>query len=112
MNTWRWKWGTNKLGKLLTSAGLFICLVAARNLPAKGVAEHVVVVVWDGMRPDFISQQYTPNLYWLATNGVFFKNHHPVYISTTEVNGTAIATGDYPAHNGIIANLDYRPEIG
>jgi arylsulfatase A-like enzyme len=28
------------------------------------------------------------------------------------VNGTAIATGDYPVHNGIIANTDYRPEIG
>src|SRR5438093_3413679 len=79
---------------------------------AKRRAEHVVVVVWDGMRPDFITPQYTPTLYQLAVRGVFFKNHHPVYISTTEVNGTGLATGVYPNRSGIMANSDYRPEIG
>src|SRR5438876_9571948 len=79
---------------------------------AKGPAEHFVVVVWDGMRPDFISPQYTPTLYQMATKGVFFKHHHPVYISSTEVNGTALATGVYPNRSGIMANSDYRPEIG
>src|SRR5947207_7728244 len=79
---------------------------------SKGTAEHVVVIVWDGMRPDFVKPQFTPTLYQLAVNGVFFKNHHPVYISTTEVNGTALATGVYPNRSGIMANSDYRPEIG
>jgi hypothetical protein len=75
-------------------------------------AEHILVIVWDGMRPDFIAPQYTPTLYQLAREGVFFKNHHPVYISSTEVNGTALATGMYPNHSGIMANSDYLPEIG
>src|SRR6266446_3624739 len=79
---------------------------------SKGQAEHIVVVVWDGMRPDFITPQYTPTLYQLAAGGVFFKNHHPVYVSSTEVNGTALATGVYPKRSGIMANSDYRPEIG
>jgi len=79
--------------------------------PARGKAEHVVVLVWDGMRPDFITPQYTPNLCALAKAGVFFKNHHPVFVSSTEVNGTAIATGVYPEHSGMIANADYRPEL-
>ncbi len=79
--------------------------------PAPGKAEHMVVVVWDGMRPDFVSPQYTPTLHQLAVEGVFFKNHHPVYISSTEVNGTALATGAYPAKSGIIANRDYRPDL-
>jgi predicted AlkP superfamily pyrophosphatase or phosphodiesterase len=78
----------------------------------KGAAEHVVMVVWDGMRPDFITPQYTPTLYQLALDGVFFKNHHPVYVSSTEVNGTALATGVYPNRSGIIGNRDYRPELG
>src|ERR1043166_8749386 len=78
---------------------------------AAGKAEHVVVVVWDGMRPDFITEQYTPTLYGLAQAGVFFRNHHPVYLSATEVNGTAISTGAYPARSGIIANKEYRPGI-
>lgn len=51
-------------------------------------------------------------LYSLAQDGVFFRNHHPAYVSSTEVNGTAIATGMHPAHSGVMANSDYRPEIG
>jgi predicted AlkP superfamily pyrophosphatase or phosphodiesterase len=74
-------------------------------------AEHVVVVVWDGMRPDFVRPEYTPVLCQLASNGVFFTAHHPVYVSSTEVNGAALATGDYPHRSGIIANREYRPEI-
>src|ERR1051326_8717633 len=97
----------------------FICLLVALQWKAaasraadapsglKGKAEHVVVVVWDGMRRDFITPQYTPTLYGLTQKGVFFKHHHPVYISSTEVNGTAIATGSYPIRSGIMANSDY-----
>ncbi len=73
---------------------------------AAGKAEHIVVVVWDGMRPDFMTEQYTPALRQLAQEGVFFQNHHPVYLSATEVNGTAISTGAYPAHTGIMAKKE------
>jgi arylsulfatase A-like enzyme len=87
-------------------------------LPAKGrgagdppPARHVVVVVFDGMRPDFISEQNTPNLVKLEAEGVYFAHHHPVYVSSTEVNGTAIATGAYPSRSTIVANVDFRPRI-
>jgi len=70
-----------------------------------------VVIVWDGMRPDFVTEKYAPVLFQLARDGVTFRNHHPVYLSSTEVNGTAIATGVYPARSGIIANWEYRPEV-
>jgi len=92
---------------LAGSAGAFL----APDALAKGKAEHVVVVVWDGMRPDFVRPQYAPNLYTLATNGVFFRRHHPVYISSTEVNGAALATGVHPGRSGVIANSDYNPEM-
>src|SRR5213082_2904310 len=72
---------------------------------------HIVVVVWDGMRPDFLSQENTPALWKLANEGVIFRNHHAVYPSATNVNGTALVTGVYPGHSGLIANHDYRPEI-
>ena len=78
---------------------------------AAGKARHVVVIVWDGMRPDFITESNTPTLHQLAKQGVWFDNHHPVYISATEVNGTAIATGDYPSHDGLVANKDFLPKI-
>jgi hypothetical protein len=72
---------------------------------------HVVIVVWDGMRPDFVSQENTPTLWKLASEGVVFRNHHAVYPSATNVNGTALVTGVYPGHSGLIANHVYRPEI-
>ena len=78
---------------------------------AHGNAHHVVVVVWDGMRPDFVSEKTTPNLWKLSQQGVTFRHHHPVYTSSTEVNGTAMATGDYPEHSGLMANKEYRPEV-
>jgi len=72
---------------------------------------HVVVIVWDGMRPDFVTPENTPALWKLAKGGVFFRNHHAVFLSATNVNGAAIATGHYPSGNGIFANYVYRPDI-
>jgi predicted AlkP superfamily pyrophosphatase or phosphodiesterase len=72
---------------------------------------HVVVIVWDGMRPDFVSEENTPTLWKLAKEGVIFRNHHAVYPSATNVNGTAMVTGVYPGKNGVIANYVYRPDI-
>src|SRR5947209_18008970 len=71
---------------------------------------QVVLIVWDGMRPEFVSEENTPALWRLSKEGVFFRNHHAVYPSATEVNGTALATGVYPNHSGLIANYEYRPE--
>jgi predicted AlkP superfamily pyrophosphatase or phosphodiesterase len=87
------------------------CAQAAVAAETPKSERHVVVVVWDGMRPDFVSQENTPALWKLANEGVVFRNHHAVYPSATNVNGTAIATGVYPGHSGLIANHDYRPEI-
>ena len=83
----------------------------APTVPGKGRAEHVVIVVWDGMRPDFVTAEHTPTLAKLAAGGVFFERHHAVYPTSTEVNGTVLATGVWPARSGIIANREYRPAI-
>ena len=63
------------------------------------------------MRPDFVSPELTPTLYALRQQGVWFANHHSVYPTSTEVNGTALATGVFPEHSHISANNEYRPEI-
>jgi arylsulfatase A-like enzyme len=89
---------------------LIVCSSAAAIVPAKP-ERHVVVVVWDGMRPDFVTEQNTPTLWKLAREGITFRNHHAVYPSATMVNGTAIVTGIYPGKSGIIANHVYRPDI-
>jgi arylsulfatase A-like enzyme len=94
----------------------FALLVAL--LPAIALSEttpstghHVVVVVWDGMRPDFVTERNAPTLWKLARAGVTFRRHHSVYPTMTNVNGAAIATGAYPNRNGLLANREYRPRI-
>jgi arylsulfatase A-like enzyme len=86
-----------------------VCQAAARETPLP--SRHVLVVVWDGMRPDFVGQENTQALLKLANEGVVFRNHHAVYPSATNVNGTALVTGVYPGHSGVIANHEYRPKI-
>ncbi len=73
--------------------------------------EHVIVMVWDGLRPDSVDALDTPTLFKMSQEGTTFAHHHPVYLSSTEVNGTALATGSFPLHDGVIANHEYRPEI-
>jgi len=89
---------------------LIVCESAAAIVPAKP-QRHVVVVVWDGMRPNFVTEQNTPTLWKLAREGITFRNHHSTYPSATMVNGTAMVTGVYPGKNGIIANHVYRADI-
>src|SRR5437868_12036469 len=96
-----------------TTGSIFATIVCAATIHAEAprLGRHVVIVVWDGMRPDFVSEQNTPALWKLAQTGVTFRNHHSVYPSATIVNGTAINTGVYPSRSGVLANHDYRPEI-
>lgn len=93
-----------------TIAAVLLILIAC-SLQAADKASHVIVIVWDGMRPDFVTEATAPTLWKMAREGATFANHHPVYVSSTEVNGTAIATGCYPQISGIVANFEYRPAI-
>jgi arylsulfatase A-like enzyme len=93
---------------------LFACLlpaIAFCESEPNGEDRHVVVLVWDGMRPDFMSEHDTPALWKLAQGGVSFANHHSVYLTATNVNGAAIATGTYPNRNSLLANREFRPGI-
>ena len=77
--------------------------------PARKNAAHVVLMVCDGLRPDFVTEKNMPTLYKLSREGVTFAHNHCVYPSSTEVNGTALATGVFPAVSGITGNKEYRP---
>jgi predicted AlkP superfamily pyrophosphatase or phosphodiesterase len=94
---------------LLSIALLALCPpVHADPTPAP---KHVILITMDGLRPDMVTPELMPTLHGLSTQGVTFANHHPVYPSSTEVNGAVLATGRYPQNNGVIANREYRPDI-
>lgn len=70
----------------------------------------MIVFVWDGLRPDSVNAQTTPNLARLRDHeGVNFTNHHSVYPTFTMMNAAALATGAYPGHHGFYGNTEYQP---
>src|SRR5215203_1411039 len=95
---------------LLLAASVPAGLCAKPNVqPAAG--RHVVLVVWDGLRPDFVSETTTPSLWRLAQAGVNFSLHHSVYPTLTNVNSAAMATGVFAHRSGLLANYEFRPEL-
>ncbi len=71
----------------------------------------VLVIVLDGLRPDYITKDLMPNLHKLAKQGVLGKNHTAVIPTVTRVNSSSIATGAYPCTHGILGNTIYIPEV-
>ena len=82
--------------------------IAGASLPANaGRATLNVVLVLDGLRPDAITPEETPNLWRLRQEGVNFTNSHSVFPTVTRVNATAIGTGTLPGRNGVVGNSQY-----
>ncbi len=95
----------------LLVASILLAAIAPLPAAAAGKAKHVVIVVMDGLRRDSVVDADMPNLSKLAKAGTFFAAHHPVYVSSTEVNGTALATGMRPGRSGVLGNYEYRPDV-
>jgi arylsulfatase A-like enzyme len=64
-------------------------------------------MVWDGMRPDLISADLTPNLWRLVQSGVHCKDSHAVFPTVTRINSASLSTGSQPANHGILGNSLY-----
>ena len=76
---------------------------------AQAAGRLVVVVIWDGFRPDWVSPEVTPELWRRAHEGVWFAASHCAYPSETRVNSTALSTGCYAGRAGITGNSLYVP---
>jgi len=59
-------------------------------------ARIFVLMIWDGLRPDFVTAERTPNLFAMENEGVRFARHHSVFPTITMVNAATIATGAPP----------------
>ncbi len=80
---------------------------------ARGRGRVVILMVWDGLRPDFVTQRDTPNLFRLMREGVRFDRHHSLFPTLTMVNGAALATGAPPGVNGLAGNTVFlKPPAG
>ena len=71
---------------------------------------HLVMVV-DGLRPDYVTTELMPRLTGLGQRGVVFQAHHAVFPTVTRVNSSSITTGSYPETHGVMGNSIYIPEV-
>ena len=96
---------TPRLLFLLTA----LALLGAASASAQGRANPraFVLVVCDGLRPDFATQREMPHLYQLAREGVRFERQHAEYPTVTMVNAAALATGATAGSNGIFGDAMY-----
>ena len=73
----------------------------------------ILIAAFDGLQPAQVRPDLMPNLARLASEGVFFENHHPVFPSVTRINAASMVTGLYSGKHGLAANLmvarDYDP---
>jgi hypothetical protein len=94
------------LSGLLAFFGLIPSASAAASISG-GRGRIVILMIWDGLRPDFVTAAQTPNLFSMASEGVWFKNHHAVYPDVTMVNAASLATGGDPGSTGIFGDKAY-----
>lgn len=76
------------------------------------VVDKVLVLGWDGLRPDLVTPDRTPNLCRLIASGVRFRNSTAVFPSETRPNNASIGTGCFPGKHGITANRLYMADHG
>ncbi|MGH2602973.1 MAG: alkaline phosphatase family protein, partial [Dehalococcoidia bacterium] len=72
---------------------------------------RALIMIWDGLRPDLITEQTTPTLHRLAGEGVRFRDSHAVFPTVTRCNSASIATGALPASHGLPGNTFYASAL-
>ncbi|WAC14571.1 alkaline phosphatase family protein [Dyadobacter pollutisoli] len=97
-----------------TGLFLLVSVVPLRTLAqSKSGTNHnkTLIVFFDGLRPDYITQEQMPNLFAFRQKASFGKHHHSVFPTVTRVNSASYATGSYPGTHGILGNSVYFPEV-
>jgi hypothetical protein len=81
------------------------------STPSPAVARHVILFIWDGLRPDAVTQEETPTLYAFMKEGVEFSDNHSSYPTFTMMNAASFATGDRAGNTGFYGNTLWHPGI-
>lgn len=93
---------------------VFLCIsfvpLGAQTVPGVKIditTPRTIIVVFDGLRPDYIRPDWMPRLYDFKRKAAYGKNHHSVFPTVTRVNAASYATGTYPSKNGLMGNNLY-----
>ena len=91
---------------MVALGALFTATTVSQSSPRR----HLVIVV-DGLRPDYVTPDAMPNLTALGRRGVIFTHHHSVFPTVTRVNASSISTGAYPERHGLLGNSVFFPKV-
>lgn len=104
--------------KAFATATLFAALALVLRLPTDVAAAaqpvprvRAVVVVFDGLRPDYVTATRMPNLHAFGASGVVSTAHHSLFPTVTRVNASALITGANPGAHGVLDNVIYLPTV-
>jgi phosphonoacetate hydrolase len=73
------------------------------------MTRRVILIVWDGMRPDYVTEELTPNLWDLAESGARYHRAVGIFPSVTRPTTSSVSTGSYPAAHGVLSNIFVGP---
>jgi hypothetical protein len=71
-----------------------------------------LIVAFDGLRPDMVDEDLTPNLAALCQTGSHCTDSRAVFPTLTRVNQASLITGCHPARHGMVANKFMEPAAG
>ena len=75
------------------------------------LVKRAVIAVFDGLRPDRVTAELTPNIWRFAREGIWFRQSRSVFPSVTRVATTSFATGCKPTTHGIMNNKFLDPAV-
>lgn len=88
-----------------------IFLVSSGYSQERARQVRTLIVIFDGLRPDYITPDAMPYVNSLKSKGAYGRNNHSVFPTVTRVNASSYATGSYPAKHGLLGNTVYFPGV-
>ncbi len=95
----------------IAACALLLVACSPASQPQTSTARKQLLVIFDGLRPDYVTPEVMPNLYAFGQRGIVFTNHHSVFPTVTRVNTSSISTGSYPERHGLLGNSVFFPTI-
>jgi predicted AlkP superfamily pyrophosphatase or phosphodiesterase len=100
------------LASLTLSATAFAQGSGGTNAPAQENKPYVVLVSFDGMRPEYLKRIDLPNFTRLRARGVTAEGMIPTFPSKTFPNHYTVVTGLHAGNHGIVSNSFLDPASG
>ncbi len=97
---------------LAVVAGMFFMSgPGAADAADESSASRSLVIIVDGLRPDYVTPEIMPNVHAMGERGVVGEQSFAVFPSFTRPNRVSIPTGSYPRTHGLVHNHLYHPDL-